>query len=86
MIKKIEGLDALITLEELDLYDNQLEKIENLEPLVNLKYKKNYFVTTSSQYTLVMHLSCTHFYLNPFEFHSIILQDFGSFLQYHQGG
>jgi protein phosphatase 1 regulatory subunit 7 len=40
MIEKIEGLDALITLEELDLYDNQLEKIENLEPLVNLKYKK----------------------------------------------
>jgi protein phosphatase 1 regulatory subunit 7 len=40
MIEKIEGLDVLITLEELDLYDNQLEKIENLEPLVNLKYKK----------------------------------------------
>lgn len=45
LIIKIEGLDRLVTLQELDLYDNQIEKIENLEKLMNLKYRTlNYFV------------------------------------------
>ena len=45
LIIKIEGLDRLVTLQELDLYDNQIEKIENLEKLTNLKYRKLiYFV------------------------------------------
>jgi protein phosphatase 1 regulatory subunit 7 len=43
MIKNIEGLDTLVTLQELDLYDNQIEKLENLELLVNLKYKNTLF-------------------------------------------
>ncbi len=36
-IKKIENLDHLTNLRELDLYDNQLSKIENLS-LLNLTY------------------------------------------------
>lgn len=35
-IKKIENLQSLTTLEELEFYDNQITKIENLEALVNL--------------------------------------------------
>jgi protein phosphatase 1 regulatory subunit 7 len=38
LIKKIENLDSLTTLEELELYDNQITKIEGLNALVNLKY------------------------------------------------
>lgn len=37
LIKKIENLDSLTTLEELELYDNQITKIEGLEALINLK-------------------------------------------------
>lgn len=37
LIKKIEGLDTLTTLKELELYDNQIEEIENLDALVNLE-------------------------------------------------
>lgn len=36
-IKRIENLSPLVTLRELELYDNQLTKIENLEALVNLE-------------------------------------------------
>lgn len=39
-IKIIENLQMLVTLNELDLYDNQITKIENLSSLVNLKYAK----------------------------------------------
>lgn len=37
LIKKIEGLDTLSTLVELELYDNQIVVIENLDNLVNLE-------------------------------------------------
>ena len=37
LIKKIEGLSCVPTLTDLDLYDNQITKIENLEALVNLE-------------------------------------------------
>ncbi len=37
LVKKIEGLSTLVTLRELDLYDNQLTKVENLDELVNLE-------------------------------------------------
>jgi protein phosphatase 1 regulatory subunit 7 len=37
LIKKIENLETLVTLEELEFYDNQITKIENLGTLVNLK-------------------------------------------------
>lgn len=37
LIKKIENLGTLTTLEELEFYDNQITKIENIETLVNLK-------------------------------------------------
>lgn len=37
MIKKIENLDTLTSLEELEFYDNQITEIENLDALVNLK-------------------------------------------------
>ncbi|XP_054164761.1 telomere length regulation protein TEL2 homolog [Oppia nitens] len=36
-IKKIEGLNQLVTLRELELYDNQITRIENLDSLVNLE-------------------------------------------------
>lgn len=38
LIKKIEGLSCVPTLTDLDLYDNQITKIENLEALVNLEW------------------------------------------------
>lgn len=37
LITKIEGFIQLITLRELELYDNQIEKIENLTNLINLE-------------------------------------------------
>ena len=37
LVKTIEGLSTLVHLRELDLYDNQITKIENLEVLVNLE-------------------------------------------------
>jgi protein phosphatase 1 regulatory subunit 7 len=37
LIKKIEGLQALVSLRELELYDNQINVIQNLETLVNLE-------------------------------------------------
>lgn len=37
LIKKIEGLNTLTTLVELELYDNQISVIENLDGLVNLE-------------------------------------------------
>lgn len=37
LIKRIEGLSGIPTMTDLDLYDNQLTKIENLEALVNLQ-------------------------------------------------
>ena len=37
LIKKIENLDTLVTLTELELYDNQITIIENLDALVNLE-------------------------------------------------
>jgi hypothetical protein len=37
LIKKIENLNCLVTLRELELYDNQITKIENLDQLVNLE-------------------------------------------------
>jgi hypothetical protein len=38
LIKKVEGLNSLgSTLRELELYDNQITKIENLDSLVNLE-------------------------------------------------
>lgn len=37
LVKRIENLEQLQTLRELDLYDNQIRKIENLEALVDLE-------------------------------------------------
>jgi len=37
LIKKIENLNTLTSLTELELYDNQLTEIENLDGLVNLQ-------------------------------------------------
>lgn len=48
-IKIIENLEMLVTLNELDLYDNQITKIENLSSLVNLKYAK---------FNLINYVSC----------------------------
>lgn len=36
-IKRIEGIQALLSLRELELYDNQINAIENLETLINLE-------------------------------------------------
>lgn len=41
LIKKIENLDTLVTLQELELYDNQITTIENLDALVKLEYDFN---------------------------------------------
>lgn len=38
LVKRIENLEQLQTLRELDLYDNQIRKIENLEALVDLEW------------------------------------------------
>ena len=37
LISKIEGLSEIVTLNELDLYDNRISSIENLESLVDLE-------------------------------------------------
>ena len=37
LIKRIENLQHNATLTELDLYDNQISKIEHLDALVNLE-------------------------------------------------
>lgn len=37
LIKKIENLEKLTTLLEVEFYDNQITEIENLETLVNLE-------------------------------------------------
>lgn len=37
LIKKIENLDSLASLRELDLYDNQIRKLENLQQLTELE-------------------------------------------------
>lgn len=37
LIKKIENLDHLTELQELELYDNQITELENLNCLVNLE-------------------------------------------------
>ncbi len=37
LIKTIEGLENCINLEELELYDNKIVKIENLENLKKLR-------------------------------------------------
>lgn len=37
LIKKIENLDSLTSLRELDLYDNQIRKLENLHSLEDLE-------------------------------------------------
>lgn len=37
LIKKIENLEKLTTLQELELYDNQITEIENLDTLTNLE-------------------------------------------------
>lgn len=37
LIKKIENLDSLTSLRELDLYDNQIRKLENLHQLTELE-------------------------------------------------
>jgi protein phosphatase 1 regulatory subunit 7 len=37
LIKSIEGLENCINLEELELYDNKIVKIENLENLKKLR-------------------------------------------------
>jgi protein phosphatase 1 regulatory subunit 7 len=37
LIKKIENLETLVTLRELELYDNQITTLENLDSLVNLE-------------------------------------------------
>lgn len=37
LIKKIENIETLVTLQELELYDNQITEIENLETLVNME-------------------------------------------------
>ena len=36
MIEKIEGLEYLVALEDLSLYDNKISKLNNLENLKNL--------------------------------------------------
>ena len=41
IIKKIEGLDNCIELEELELYDNKILKIENIENLKKLRFFEN---------------------------------------------
>ena len=38
MIKRIEGLDNNIELEEIELYDNRIRHITNLEHLTNLVF------------------------------------------------
>lgn len=38
LIKKIENLEKLTTLLEIEFYDNQITEIENLETLVNLEW------------------------------------------------
>ena len=77
MINSIEGLDTLVTLQELDLYDNQIEKIENLDQLVNLKYDRlHYFVNIAMCLFLFKVLfNLTYFF-----------QDFRSFIQCYQSG
>lgn len=37
LLKKIENLDSLTSLRELDLYDNQIRRLENLHHLVQLE-------------------------------------------------
>ena len=37
IIKKIDGLNQLTNLRELELYDNQITTIDNLDSLVNLQ-------------------------------------------------
>lgn len=37
LIKRIENLDSLVSLKELDLYDNQIRKLENLQALTELE-------------------------------------------------
>ena len=37
LIKKIENLDSLSSLRELDLYDNQIRKLENLHNLAEME-------------------------------------------------
>lgn len=37
LIKKIENLDSLSALRELDFYDNQIRKLENLHNLTELE-------------------------------------------------
>lgn len=37
LIKKIENLESLSSLRELDLYDNQIRKLENLDNLTELE-------------------------------------------------
>lgn len=37
LIKTIENLEMLVTLKELDLYDNQICKLENLQTLKELE-------------------------------------------------
>lgn len=37
LIKKIENLDSLSSMRELDLYDNQIRKLENVNNLTELE-------------------------------------------------
>lgn len=37
LIKQIENLESLVSLRELDLYDNQIRKLENLQTLTELE-------------------------------------------------
>ena len=46
LIKKIENLETLTTLKELEFYDNQITELENLETLVNLEYVVHLFQVT----------------------------------------
>lgn len=45
LLTKIENLDTLTTLTQLELYDNQLTKIENLDSLVNLEYTITFHIS-----------------------------------------
>ena len=37
LIKCVENLESLVSLRELDLYDNQIRKLENLDALTELE-------------------------------------------------
>jgi protein phosphatase 1 regulatory subunit 7 len=39
LIESIEGIESLVQLQDLDLYDNRISRIEGLSTLINLESK-----------------------------------------------